>query len=102
MVRIENNIIIIENERATLEDKMILEESIDRLIEQGNSIVYIDLSYPQYLPSELMGFLMWKKKILLEQNKNIKISRLSANLKAIFDNALLLDFFEIDDTTIID
>lgn len=101
MVHITESTITIENERATLEDKLDLENSIDSLIQDGYSVIYLDLSNPRYLPSELMGLLMWKKKMLVEQNKNIRISKLNANLKSVFENALLMDFFEIDSHTTI-
>ncbi len=99
MVHITDGTIIVENEKATLQDKIDLEDAVDTLIAEGSQLIYIDLSNPQYLPSELMGFLMWKKKLLMEENKNICITKLSYNLKTVFDNALLTDFFEINGKT---
>lgn len=101
MVYISNETIVIDNERATLEDKIDLENAIESILTEGYSTIYLDLSRPKYLPSEMMGLLMWKKKILMEENKNIRISRLSCNLKDVFENAFLTDFFEIDSKTAI-
>ncbi|MFW6365486.1 MAG: hypothetical protein ACOC2H_03305 [Spirochaetota bacterium] len=99
MVYINGSTIIIESEKATLEDKLDLDNAIDSLIEIGYETIYLDLGTPRYLPSELMGLLMWKKKELMEKNRNIRISRISSNLKTVFENALLIDFFEIDAQT---
>lgn len=101
MVTLENSTIVIHNERASLEDKIEIETYIDSLVQEGVQTIIVDLSLPVYLPSELLGLLMWKKKELNEEGRTIVISKINPTLKAIFDNARLTDFFEISSNALI-
>ncbi|MDA3900776.1 MAG: hypothetical protein PF637_09695 [Spirochaetes bacterium] len=102
MIKVNGSSITLINERATLEDKLELENTIDSLAGDGMGTIYLDLSQTLYLPSELMGLLMWKKKVLNEENKEIVISHISSTLMAIFESAHLVDFFNINGNTKID
>jgi anti-anti-sigma regulatory factor len=99
MVHCEGTTIVIDSEKASFEDKIEIETFLNTLLEEGSTTVYLDLSLTQHLPSELMGFLMWKKKLMEEQNKKLVISKLNANLRHILESALLLEFFGIDQNT---
>ena len=99
MILLENSVIIIDNERASLDDKVHFEHTVTALLEKGAREIAVDLGRTVYLPTELMGFMMWKKKELAEQGIRFRIGRISASLKRIFDNAMLSDFFEINNTT---
>jgi len=100
MVTLEDSTIVIHNERASLEDKIEIENFIETLVQEGATVIYVDLALPVYLPSELLGLLMWKKKELNEEGRNIIIKKINSTLKSIFDNARLTDFFEISDSSV--
>ncbi|MCX8123253.1 MAG: hypothetical protein N3F66_03705 [Spirochaetes bacterium] len=95
MVTVENNTIIIHCEKATPDDKMEVEYAVERLLRAGATVIYFDLSKTIYLPSTLMGYLMWKKQELQKQGKDIQIISMSASLKKVFEDMRLLDFFGI-------
>ncbi|MBN2436099.1 MAG: hypothetical protein JXK07_12610 [Spirochaetes bacterium] len=101
MIKVSGSTIIVINEKATLEDKLDLENTIDALIAEGFNRIYLDLGQTLHLPSELMGLLMWKKKVLNEDNIDIVISRISSTLKTVFETAHLIDFFEINNDTLV-
>jgi len=101
MITVDSFTIIINSEKATLEDKIDLEASINNIVAEGGKQIFLDLGCTTYIPSELMGLLMWKKKELLEKGVHIKIIRITGILKIIFDNAMLTDFFEINSQTLI-
>lgn len=101
MIKVSGSTIIVLNEKATLEDKIDLENTIDALIAEGFKKIYLDLGQTLHLPSELMGLLMWKKKVLNEGNIDIVISRISSTLKTVFETAHLIDFFEINNETLV-
>ncbi|MBP8082227.1 MAG: hypothetical protein KAZ87_03380 [Spirochaetes bacterium] len=99
MIILNGNIIIVDSERATLDDKMHFERAVITLIQSGTKSISIDLSKTVYLPSEMMDFMMWKKKELVDIKIDFKISAINSSLKKIFDNAMLSQFFEIDMNT---
>ena len=99
MVVREDNTILIDSERATLGDKADFEKAVTFLVQSGHKSINVDLGKTIYLPSELMGFMMWKKKELIDIKVNFRISAISSSLKKIFDNAMLSQFFEIDSST---
>jgi anti-anti-sigma regulatory factor len=99
MITVSENTIIIDSERASLEDKVHFENAVSSIVHNGVKEVRIDLGATIYLPSELMGFMMWKKKELQELKIKFTIVRISENLKKIFDNAMLTEFFEISSKT---
>jgi len=101
MVTLENSTIVIHNERASLEDKIEIENFIENLVQDGVMVIYVDLTLPVYLPSELLGLLMWKKRELNEGGRNIVVKKINSTLKSIFDNARLTDFFEISNSSIV-
>jgi anti-anti-sigma regulatory factor len=100
MVIVKNCTIYIDSKRATLEDKVEIEDAISRLLAEGYKLIEIDLSMAQYLPSELIGLLMWEKKTMDKEGKRMVISKINSTLAKIFENALLSDFFEIDESSI--
>ena len=95
MVTIENNIIILHCEKATPDDKMEVEYAVERLLYAGATVIYFDLSKTIYLPSTLMGYLMWKKQDLQNKGKNIQIIALSTSLRKVFEEMRLIEFFGI-------
>ncbi|MGL4370030.1 MAG: STAS domain-containing protein [Spirochaetota bacterium] len=101
MITCCNNIIRIESERATLEDKADLDSALLRFSAQGYTEMLIDLGGTNYLPSEMMGLLMWKKKDLKRCGIDLKIYRISGSLKRVFDTAMISDFFELDSAEIV-
>ena len=101
MIKVSGSTITVINEKATLEDKLDLENAIDALTAEGADTIYLDLGQTLHLPSELMGLLMWKKKVLNEANIDIEISKISSTLKIVFETAHLIDFFNINSKTVI-
>ena len=99
MIFSQNNRIIIDCEKASLEDKNEFEKAVAKIIHAGHKEILIDLGKTTYLPSELMGFMMWKKKELGEAKIQFTIDSISSSLKRLFDNAMLSDFFEISSKT---
>lgn len=96
MITIKDTTICIENTEATLEDKIEIEKAMEQLFLEGADEIYLDLSQTNYLPSELVGLLMWKKKSIEEAGKSIIISKISHALYKIFENALLVEFFNLN------
>jgi anti-anti-sigma regulatory factor len=101
MVTTKSNCIIIESNKATLEDKYLFETQLSVLIASGATIVKIDLGNTGYLPSELMGFLMWKKKDLHNKGITLVISRISEMLKSFFDSAKISEYFELSEAEVV-
>ena len=99
MVVRNGNTVMIDSERATLGDKADFEKEVTFLVQSGVKSINVDLGRTIYLPSELMGFMMWKKKELIDIKVDFRISAISSSLKKIFDNAMLSQFFEINSAT---
>jgi len=95
MITIDNNKITIETTRATLDDKVAFEDAVNTVVEAGHAVVLVDLSQTIYLPSELLGYLMGKKKSLMNEGKDIKITAISESLKRIFDEARISEFLGV-------
>ena len=93
MVTVENNIITLHCEKATVDDKVEVEYAVERLLQSGATVIYFDLSKTIYLPSTLMGYLMWKKQDLQKQNKDIIIIAISPSLRKVFEETRLIEFF---------
>jgi len=72
-----------------------VEYAVSRLLQQGATVIYFDLSKTIYLPSTLMGFLMWKKQDLQKQGKDIQIIAISQSLRKVFEETRLIEFFGI-------
>ena len=96
MVIVQGNVIIINSERASADDKIDFASAITRLELEGNSEIMLDLSNTVYLPSELMGLLMWKKRELGERGKKIIITAISEPLRNTFDNAMISSFLDLN------
>ena len=101
MITCSENIIRIESERATLEDKTDFDAALSTLCAHGFTEILIDLGDTNYLPSELMGLLMWKKKDLKRRGVELNICRISFSLKKVFDTAMVSDFFGLDSAEVI-
>ncbi len=69
---------------------------MERLLADGHDEIQVDLSTTIYIPSTLMGYLMWKKQQLKKKEKNIKIIAISESLRKVFDEARISDFFELN------
>ena len=96
MVQCINNIITLSTDRATLEDKTEIDAMISSLIASNEKEILVDLGATSYLPSELMGLFMWKKKELDSKGIKLRIVKISAPLYRIFDTAMITDFFDLD------
>ncbi len=95
MVTVENNTITLHCEKASHYDKLEVEFAVERLLQGGATIIYFDLSKTIYLPSTLMGYLMWKKQDLQKKGKDIQIIALSSSLRKVFEETRLIEFFGI-------
>ncbi|RPI92045.1 MAG: hypothetical protein EHM32_09710 [Spirochaetales bacterium] len=95
MVTILGNKIIIDSSRATLDDKSAFEQAVNTVIEGGASEVLVDFSKTVYLPSELLGYLMGKKRALMGKGMDIKIIAISEPLKRVFDEARISGFLGV-------
>mgnify|MGYP000846017845 CR=1 FL=1 len=95
MVTIEGKTIVIDNPRATLDDKTAFENAVNKLINENNTIINVDLSKTVYIPSELLGYIMGKKRALNSRGMDIKIIAISEPLKKIFDEAKISDFLGV-------
>lgn len=95
MVTIEGKTIVIDNPRATLDDKTAFENAVNKLINKNNTIINVDLSKTVYIPSELLGYIMGKKRALNSRGMDIKIIAISEPLKKIFDEAKISDFLGV-------
>ena len=95
MVTIEGKTIVIDNPRATLDDKTAFENAVNKLINENNTIINVDLSKTVYIPSELLGYIMGKKRALNSRGMDIKIIANSEPLKKIFDEAKISDFLGV-------
>lgn len=100
MVECIRNVITLSSDRATLEDKTEIDAMISTLIASGEKEILVDLGATSYLPSELMGLFMWKKKELDSRGIKLRITSISASLYRIFDTAMITDFFNIDKSCI--
>ena len=100
MISIDKNRITIKSDRATLEDKADFDSAISSIIASGENEIIVDIGNTSYLPSELMGLLMWKKKELKTKNIDLRIIRISSSLKKIFDTAMISDFFSLENAEI--
>jgi anti-anti-sigma regulatory factor len=101
MVKCINNVITLDSDRATLEDKTEIDAMISSLIASGAKEIHVDLGSTSYLPSELMGLFMWKKKELVGKGISLRIIRISESLYRIFDTAMIIDFFNLDKSKIV-
>jgi len=102
MVTTVGSTIIIENDKATLDDKNSFEAHLSILVLSGVREISMDLGHTGYLPSELVGLLMWKKKDLSNNGIILKISRISSTLKSLFENMMISDYFDLSESEIID
>ena len=101
MVQCIGNTISLGSEHATLEDKTEIDTLISALIASGNHEILVDLGASSYLPSELMGLLMWKKKELQGMGVVLRVIRISPSLYRIFSTAMVLEFFGLDGSEIV-
>ncbi len=95
MITVENNTITFHCEKVSHDDKLEVEYAVEQLLHSGATVINLDLSNTIYLPSTLMGFLMWKKQELQKQGKDIKIIAISPSLRKVFEDMRLIDFFDI-------
>jgi anti-anti-sigma regulatory factor len=96
MVTFNNNTIILDNEKTTLDDKRRVELQLTTLVNTGHTVILIDLGMTSFIPSELLGFLMWKKRELRKKGIELKITRISQVLKSLFDDGRISDYFDIN------
>lgn len=102
MIIIKGNTLTIDNSAATLDDKDEFALKLDLMINSGHKEINIDLGMTSYLPSEMMGLIMWRKRDLQKKGIAFNIVRISQSLKDLFDTTQLSDYFEIDKAEITD
>lgn len=102
MVTSSGNTIIVENEKATLDDKSVFAAQLSTLVADGHTVINIDFSKTEYLPSEMMGLLMWKKKDFKTKGIELRIIRISGTLRNFFDNMQISKFFELESADTVD
>ncbi|MCU0821299.1 MAG: hypothetical protein MUC95_02355 [Spirochaetes bacterium] len=95
MIRVENNIIIIESSIATLEDKNEFRTAFTKLTNEGHGEILIDLLRTTLLPSELIGFLIDRKRKLQQKSKSMKIIAINDILKKQFDSIKISEYFNL-------
>jgi anti-anti-sigma regulatory factor len=100
MVIIKENTIIIDNDSATLDDKSLFALKLTALVNSGCSKIMVDIGMTSYLPSELMGLFMWKKRELEKKGIEFKIIRISQSLKDLFENTRISDYFELENAEV--
>ena len=96
MITVKEHTITILSEKATIDDKMEVEFAVERLLLSGATVIYFDLSKTIYLPSTLIGYLMWKKQDLQKKGKDIQIIAISSSLRKVFEETRLIEFFGIN------
>jgi hypothetical protein len=96
MIIIKGNTIIIDNGIATLEDKDALAIKLDLMINSGHKEINIDMGMTGFLPSEMMGLIMWRKRDLEKKGIAFNVIRISQSLKDLFDSTQLSKYFGID------
>lgn len=102
MVTSSGNTILVENEKATLDDKSLFAAQLSTLIAGGHTVINIDFGKTEYLPSEMMGLLMWKKKDFKTKGIELRIVRISGTLRNFFDNMQISRFFELESAETVD
>jgi anti-anti-sigma regulatory factor len=95
MVTLNNNTIVFDNEKTTIEDKRRFEAQLTLLINSGHTEIFVDIGMTSFLPSELLGLLMWKKSELKKKGIEFKITRISQVLKSLFDDGRISDYLDI-------
>ncbi|MDY6933783.1 MAG: hypothetical protein SVZ03_06110 [Spirochaetota bacterium] len=95
MIRINDNTIIIDNTIATLEDKRDLQIAFIRLMNEGYDEIRIDMMRTSHLPSELIGFLLDKKREMLKNGMIMKIIAINETLRKLFDNIEISKFLNL-------
>ena len=95
MIRLENNKITIESTIATLEDKNDFRSAFTTLTNEDHKEILIDLLRTTVLPSELIGFLIDRKRKLQQKGKSMKIIAINEILKKQFDSIKISEYFEL-------
>ena len=95
MIRVENNKITIESSIATLEDKNEFRTAFTKLTNEGHREILIDLLRTTVLPSELIGFLIDRKRKLQQKGKSMKIVAINEILKKQFDSIKISEYFDL-------
>lgn len=99
MITVNDNIVILDSLWPSADDRFDFENAIIKLINEGNKEICIDISKPEYLPSEIIGFIMWKKRELSNAGKNLKIHNISRSLLILFKQAQILQFLGLEEPT---
>lgn len=81
MIEINGNTIIINSDKPTLIDSRDFQMAFIRLLNEGNEEIRIDLLRPSFLPSELIGFLLDRKRALLSAGNVLKIININDTLR---------------------
>lgn len=96
MIRVENNKIIIDSTIASLEDKNEFRATFIKLTNEGHKEIHVDLLKTTVLPSELIGFLIDRKKKLEDRGMTMKIIAVNDILKKQFDSIKISEYFGLE------
>lgn len=97
MIKIIENLIIVETATISVAEKNDFMSAFIRLINEEKKEILLDLLKTDFLPSELIGFLINKKKMLERKGVTVKITAINDNLKKIFDKINLSAFLGLQD-----
>lgn len=92
MIEINGNTIIINSDKATLIDSRDFQTAFIRLLNEGNDEIRIDLMRPSFIPSELIGFLLDRKRELLRAGNVLRITHINDTLKKTLTKLKICDY----------
>lgn len=95
MIRVEENKITIESTIATFEDKNDFRTAFTKLTNEEHKEILIDLLQTRVLPSELIGFLIDRKRKLQQKGRSMRITAINEILKKQFDSIKINEYFEL-------
>jgi anti-anti-sigma regulatory factor len=90
---VEENKITIESAIATLEDKNEFRTALIKLTNEGHKEILIDLLRTAVLPSELIGFLIDRKRKLKGKGRSMKIIAINEIIRKQFDSIKISEYF---------
>ncbi len=95
MIKVQDNTIIVENAVATLEDKENFQSAFVRLINEGHNEILVDLVKASHLPTELIGYLLDRKRDQEKTGLVMKIISVSESLKKLFERENISEFLDL-------
>jgi len=91
---ITDNTVFLRRDLPTHDDRMELQSLITRMVNEGKTDIYIDLSHADTISSEALGLLMWEKTELARKNILLHLINPSPQIKALFSTMNISGFLE--------